>query len=62
MARRKVKRNPERGLITRVAKATGKSIALVSMVNSGKAVSRVVSEALEREREAMRRQARSSAA
>lgn len=38
----------------------GKSVQLVSMVNSGKVVSRRVSEALERERAAMRK--KSSAA
>ena len=55
MARRRRKRNPaEWGLITRVAVITGKSLSLVSMVNSGKAVSRKVSEALERERAVMR--------
>ncbi len=56
-ARRKRKPNPERGLITKVAKMMSKSVQLVSMVNSGKVVSSKVSEALEAERAKLRKKA-----
>jgi hypothetical protein len=56
MAQRKQKRksNPERGLLARVARKAGCSLSMVSMVNSGRAVSERVAAALAREREAMR--------
>ncbi|HWQ54223.1 MAG TPA: hypothetical protein VN442_11100 [Bryobacteraceae bacterium] len=55
MAQQRKKRKPEeRGLLTRVAKITGTTVSMVSKVNGGKAVSRKISEALAREREAIR--------
>ncbi len=48
------KPNPERGLITRVAKLLNKSVSLVSMVNAGIAKSGKVELALAGERRKLR--------
>jgi hypothetical protein len=47
----------EFGLVTRVAKRLGKSKALVSMVKNGRAKSRLVQEAIDVERAAIRAEA-----
>jgi hypothetical protein len=54
MAHRRRKRNTEYGLVGRVAKATGKSLSLVSMVKNGQRSNEIIEKALAVERAKMR--------